>query len=927
MANYFDQFDNQKSQPTATNANFFDQFDNQQGAAQAAPAQPQQPAEDKSSLSYAWNHPGEAFSALKDALGGGVVRALAHDYSTGKDVQLDPNSRAGQYVAGLEQNPETAQNIKVVAHDLPRQLAYGGAAIATEGLAVPALEAMGVSSPFVAAMGARVAGNVAGSASSQSLDNGDITASQMIQDVATGEAFHYGAKAAGAGLKFVRDRYLPEWLGGTSKANLAAENLNQDYLQNVAQGGDQASQNTYRTATTNEAGESIVNPSQAMNAESPLGRSAIAQEQAALKSGKESRYSQNVEAQKAGVGVKQAIEQNAPEAGSLQQSANDIADTIRQRKNQLYTESIDKTQQILNDKGITKLKMPDTKALADQHLTNNANAGEIILSPRSKKLLTQFKAAPINDVKSLDTWKRRFSEAQSADKADQYFESSDTMKQVYNNLKSEADNLIQTIDPNAGSIYKDADSFYSANVEDFLDKNATIGKVASAKNEYKANKTMLGAPGIEGRMTGAANTQEVMQAIDDAVTRGHISPEQAAEFRNQLGAATRDQAYVNAFQNEGFNPKAIKSHLSGTKLQAREAGQEQVNQSILDAINTMSNKSVVKPTFSQRVGKVAGVGVGMGAGAIAGHSVGGLYGGALAAGAGAKAGAIATDAVTSVINKISRSAKVSQDLINFVNNNPETAQTALDILARRGVNPEQATSKEVTGIIRGLMTQPTSSGVSSLLSGDQTNDQPLPQLPTLPEPAPMAQPEPEQVAQAARLPHKYEPATRLYMAMTDAETGGLANPFIRTMAPEGGKPSTAWGPAQLTVTHATNFLKNHPKVFTPSEKDYLNRFIEQGNAMLHADPNDPVYGYGAPGVLTSPEDQRLYKQVAIKMMDIERRDNGGSYDKFIKAWRGKGDDSKYNAKIFASLRKSAPKAEAPARQGWGSGNSNNVFSD
>ncbi|MCS5737627.1 hypothetical protein, partial [Herbiconiux daphne] len=114
--------------------------------------------------------------------------------------------------------------------------------------------------------------------------------------------------------------------------------------------------------------------------------------------------------------------------------------------------------------------------------------------------------------------------------------------------------------------------------------------------------------------------------------------------------------------------------------------------------------------------------------------------------------------------------------------------------------------------------------------------------------------------------------------------------------------STAYGPAQLTVSTLDDFYKRHPDLFSEQEKDYIHRFSAQGHKMMHADKNDPVFGYGGTGILNSKPDQRLYGIVVRKMLQQMVKDNGGSLDKTVKRWRGNDTDHKYFAKVLAAYK-------------------------
>ncbi|EKE9051055.1 hypothetical protein OXE08_004522 [Salmonella enterica] len=918
MANFFDQFDEQTKQPAAQptsnkQTNYFDQFDDeQQGAAQAAPAQPQQQEQPSiaSQIGQGVLESGRAIAGGVSGLanvGVGLYNTVGREvqdfsnYVTGENAQFSPMPAAGYGDLDKYVQPQTTAG-KVIADVIPY--------VAGGEIAAPIKAAEGAG--MIARVGTSFARNfeatLPSTLSKYNQGNGsdDAVLDQVVNTLA-GSGFELAGKAVQGARKI-----LPEWMGGISTAEQAANSVAPEHLNRVTQGGNQEAQQVYKTATTDEAGNTILNPSQVLDPNSGLGRSAIAQEQANIARNSGSTQAQNIAAQQSGESISRAVDNAAPQ-GDLQQAASDVVGAIKERSKQLYTESKANAQKILDNYPlkITELKLPDSKNIAQQHLDANAASGDIKLTTDARKTLKSFNDAKFNDINTIDDWKRELSNKMQKAYRDSEFTTYNALKDVRDSLRNEADNAITAIDPNAGSIYRDADRYFSQTVGDF-GKKSPLNKIATNDNAVRANDVMLGAGSLAGRYQGITNTNDILSAVDAAATRGEIDPALAQQLRDSLGGATREQAFNAASTGENFSPKVFANRLNQYAPQAEAAGQAETNQALADSVRTLINRAKVGPSLANRAGTLAGT---VGGGAVGAHLAGPL-GGGFGATAGAAIGTTINDAVTGLVNKLSRTGSRSQAVIDFVSQ-PENAQKVLDILAQRGATAENATGHEISGIVKAL----TATQAPSLLESAPENDRPIPV--TTYEAAPQPAPEPEQHAQAVKMPRKYDDAQRFYIAMSDAETGGLQNRFIRTMAPEGGKTSTAYGPAQLTVTHASDFLKNHPKLFTPSEKDYLNRFIQQGNTMLHADPNDPVYGYGKSGTLTSDADQRLYAQVAVKMLDVMRKEHGGSYDRTIIAWRGRGDDTKYNAKILASMKRTregneqADKPAARTRQGWG----------
>lgn len=146
---------------------------------------------------------------------------------------------------------------------------------------------------------------------------------------------------------------------------------------------------------------------------------------------------------------------------------------------------------------------------------------------------------------------------------------------------------------------------------------------------------------------------------------------------------------------------------------------------------------------------------------------------------------------------------------------------------------------------------------------------------------------------------------RLYNGFKAAETGGVKNPWIRTMAQDKSSNlhSSAYGPAQVTYSLAQDYLTRKPNLFTDSEKHYLARFVAQGKDMIaysQGRHNDKRFAYGAEGILNSDEDKKMYERVVKKMLVDTYRNNGNSIVKTANAWRGL-EDPAYNRKVIKNV--------------------------
>lgn len=103
----------------------------------------------------------------------------------------------------------------------------------------------------------------------------------------------------------------------------------------------------------------------------------------------------------------------------------------------------------------------------------------------------------------------------------------------------------------------------------------------------------------------------------------------------------------------------------------------------------------------------------------------------------------------------------------------------------------------------------------------------------------------------------------LMRGIRKVETGS-GNPWIRTnvKAKLGEKKSSAWGPFQITYSLAQSAKNNGVFKNDPALSSWVDRFIAQGKKFIRANDNDPVYGNGGPGELTSNGDRKNYMKMA-----------------------------------------------------------------
>ncbi|EEH7943828.1 hypothetical protein G3O90_004540 [Salmonella enterica] len=900
------------------------QFIDQQSGGSNAPTTPQEATEPQAQPQSMLDQVGNTAAGMGRILAGGVAglanAGIGAVNTVGQAVQTGVNAITG----------ETEQYTPIAPAgygDLDQYLMPRGKAenlgsdmltFAAGGELVAPLKAA-TGAGFLARTGTQLANNaVAGLAGSLSKHTSGNESGDVLGEMALNSIVGAGLEKAGGA--FMRN--LPEFLGGLSKEQKAAVLANPEFINKVLQNGDESAQQAFRTATTDEAGNSILTPSQVFN--TGEGRKYIAAEQRDLTRGSDSAYQPRIDAQTSGDSLLRAVDEANPALyrgdNPLQTAAQDTTQAFKDRASQLYNESKTGAQAILDNAPvkITNLKMPETKAIADTHLADNAATGNIKLTADARRTLTQFNKAEIKSIDDLDVWKRTLGEKAQKARNSGDFESYRALTEVKNNLRNEADSVLTAIDPQAGSLYRDADNYYSVSVGDFGNKSV-LGKISDVANPDTASKALLRGE------NALYNTKQVAAAISDAIDNGSLPQAQvlAQNLAQGLGSESRAEAARAATMGENFSPTKFINSLNKTAPQVEilnpysSIDESQVNNALADSIRALRERLTVPQTNSllaqaagRTAGGVAGAGIGGPVGALVGQEVGGRVTNAINKG---------------VLDRLFGTAKKGNKYIDYLSD-PANAQKVAEILNSRGASFADATSNEVKGIIdnvqRNVIRGETFSLLHNALNPDQEQPEANPLLPTLPStPATQAQsepaaPEPEQQAQTAKLPKikGSRKAIELYKSIAGAETGGLENRFIRTKS-SGSAPSSAWGPAQITYTLAKDYLR-HKELFTDQEYEYLQQLVDQGQKMLHADDSDPVYGYGGTGTLgDTAKDRRMYAQIAVTMFDHKLKDNNGSEDATVKQWRG-ANDKRYFEKVRQNMRAERAKRTSKRPAAW-----------
>jgi LysM repeat protein len=148
--------------------------------------------------------------------------------------------------------------------------------------------------------------------------------------------------------------------------------------------------------------------------------------------------------------------------------------------------------------------------------------------------------------------------------------------------------------------------------------------------------------------------------------------------------------------------------------------------------------------------------------------------------------------------------------------------------------------------------------------------------------------------------------------------------YIRAYGPDPSKPdsiSTAYGPYQFVVSTIQDLAKRHPKRFAGSE-EYVSKFIEQGNKMKQS-PNDPKYGYGGSGDLSSEEYHKQYmdmSRAALSAMakdikvDLSKPLNSEDEQRLITRFRGRSPEPAYMKAYEKGVNIPKPEKESTSKE-------------
>ena len=176
----------------------------------------------------------------------------------------------------------------------------------------------------------------------------------------------------------------------------------------------------------------------------------------------------------------------------------------------------------------------------------------------------------------------------------------------------------------------------------------------------------------------------------------------------------------------------------------------------------------------------------------------------------------------------------------------------------------------------------------------------------------------------------------LYNGIIRAEHGSsldfmLNRYWIRAKYNDEDRGSSAYGPVQLTMGLAKGYRDKAEMVWTEPERDYLDRFVLQGELFLKWGGDDipnnredlKRYDYGGSEDLTSEEDKIMYKQVVLKILERMLVENKGDYNDVLFEWRfgsgyvlkeeDKEDYKKYTERFYSEFDTDVKKVVSESR--------------
>lgn len=745
------------------------------------------------------------------------------------------------------------------------------------------------------------------------------------------------------------------------------DKTNPDTVQNITQSNitdpvaRAEAQKAFTAATTDDAGNSLLVPSQVFN---DAGSRYINAERRALNKD-DSIWSQRNAATDTGDSIKGAIDDVNVSPDTLQNAGVALGNDFHKEASKLYTARANEAQQLLDQAQVGQLKMPRTKQVAQYHLDENERMGDVNLSPEVRRTLDNFNKADLRNIQDLDKWKRTLTNKADIAFRQGDYTSRDAIREVLSGLKQEADATISSINPTAGSLYREADEFYGDGVN-AIGKKSVLSKIANDPNEQAAENKLFNPT------SGDFNTGNVKDSVLGRIATND-SPavsNNAVKLGQGLSTAVRNRAVEKAETSGQMNFGTLAKVLRNSDVQSsasdeliaagRKLPNAPVQQSISSAISDAADITKLRakpkdPGNTFWYGNLGG-GIGWGSGVL-----GGLVGGPGGYLAGHLAGAGARKAITEGVvdglrgtnrkasqyidwlTKPDNAAKVQESLALKSYLKSSKGKNMTDVLAEKemqrlqsqrvsqttapGSNASQAdidtynqavqywnslSQKDIESLARknvpmvqrvidGSMTaaEALGRGVSTARSEDKpvTKSQPI-SADTQPHPAEATVEAQPNSTDTETQPEISLRNEALYNGIVHAETGGLKDPWIRTGQPDSTVGGTSTAYGPAQITGSLmEDMVSRYPQYFSSEELEYANNFIDQAKVMAARPDDPTFGYGKKGVMGSTPQFRKTYNSIAKKI-IEILDSENGGDYYKLVQRWRGlDDPAYSSKL------------------------------
>jgi hypothetical protein len=147
---------------------------------------------------------------------------------------------------------------------------------------------------------------------------------------------------------------------------------------------------------------------------------------------------------------------------------------------------------------------------------------------------------------------------------------------------------------------------------------------------------------------------------------------------------------------------------------------------------------------------------------------------------------------------------------------------------------------------------------------------------------------------------------QLYNAFSNAETGGVKNPWIRTYGVPGSS-STAFGPTQITYGKVKDYVTRG--LVSPESAKFFESVLQpmyENFKTYGREPSKkgyaPAYDYGGTGNFDVAKYSEAYRRLAHELLWTDYVLSNYDTMKTISKWRGTAGDQRYNQAVVKALK-------------------------